>query len=42
MAKNRKADNQVSAVRRAKHGWILTVFFSHPCGIVSVPDFSRG
>ena len=28
MAKNKKADNQVSAVRRAKHGWILTVFFS--------------
>ena len=28
MAKNKKADNQVSAVRRAKHGWVLTVFFS--------------
>ena len=28
MAKNKKADNQGSAVRRAKHGWILTVFFS--------------
>ena len=28
MAKNKKADNQVSAVRRSKHGWILTVFFS--------------
>ena len=27
MAKN-NADNQVSAVRRAKHGWILTLFFS--------------
>jgi len=26
MAKN--ADNQVSAVRKAKHGWILTLFFS--------------
>lgn len=28
MAKNKKAENQVSAVRRAKHGWILTLFFS--------------
>ncbi|MDD6307244.1 MAG: carbohydrate ABC transporter permease [Clostridiales bacterium] len=27
MAKT-NADNQVSAVRRAKHGWILTLFFS--------------
>lgn len=27
MGKN-NADNQVSAVRRAKHGWILTLFFS--------------
>ena len=26
MAKN--ADNQVSAVRKAKHGWVLTLFFS--------------
>lgn len=28
MAKNKKADSQVSAVRRAKHGWIYTLFFS--------------
>lgn len=28
MAKNKNADSQVSAVRRAKHGWILTLFFS--------------
>ena len=24
----KQTDNQVSAVRRAKHGWILTLFFS--------------
>lgn len=28
MAKNKNADSQVSAVRRAKHGWILTLFLS--------------
>ena len=28
MAKKKNADSQVSAVRRAKHGWILTLFFS--------------
>ncbi len=28
MAKVRKEDNQVNAARRAKHGWILTLFFS--------------
>lgn len=28
MAKIKKEDNQVNAARRAKHGWILTVFFS--------------
>jgi raffinose/stachyose/melibiose transport system permease protein len=28
MAKKKNADSQVSAVRRAKHGWVLTLFFS--------------
>ncbi len=28
MAKNKNTDSQVSSVRRAKHGWILTLFFS--------------
>lgn len=28
MAKKKNADSQVSAVIRAKHGWILTLFFS--------------
>ena len=31
----KQTDNQVSAVRRAKHGWILTLFFS----ILAVSDF---
>lgn len=28
MAKKNNADSQVSSVRRAKHGWVLTLFFS--------------
>ena len=29
MAKKVKENNEVSAVRRSKHGGVLTVFFSH-------------
>ncbi len=46
MAKN--ADNQVNAVRKAKHGWILTLFFSlltvfymYPIFLVVINSFKK-
>ncbi len=35
----KQTDNQVSAVRRAKHGWILNCFSSVFSCILSVSDF---
>ena len=40
MAKKVKENNEVSAVRRSKHGGVLTVFFSLLIRFLSVSDFS--
>ena len=40
MAKKVKENNEVSAVRRSKHGGVLTVFFSLLTVFLSVSDFS--
>ena len=44
----KQTDNQVSAVRRAKHGWILTLFFSilavfylYPIFLVLINTFKK-
>lgn len=48
MAKAKKEDNQVSSVRRAKHGWALTLFFSaltvfylYPIFLVTINAFKK-
>lgn len=42
MAKNKKADNQVSAVKTCQTRMDFDRIFLNPCGTVAVPDFPRG
>ena len=42
MAKNKKADNQVSAVKTRQTRMGFNCIFLNPCGTVAVPDFPCG